>query len=216
MSRQIARQSAKVDEIRARIVQEARAEADRIVAEAKAAAGAAVAKARADADADVARRDKAAREEAERARKQRLAAAHSGARARLLSARAAALEDAYATALGKLQGLRDEPGYAEWLKALLVEAVLALRPHEDLEVLVDARDEKLASDDFLGSVEIVLTFSHNLAVRLALASERIETSGGVIVRARGGNIRCDNTFEERLRGARPELFRRVSSEILGE
>jgi vacuolar-type H+-ATPase subunit E/Vma4 len=134
----------------------------------------------------------------------------------VLEARAAILEEARAAALLALDGVRATPDYPEVLKALVVEAALALAPADDLEVLIDERDEAVVSGDFLGSIEIVLTFSHNLATKLALANERIRTAGGVVVRGRGSRVRCDNTLEERLRAAWPDLSRRVAAEVYGE
>lgn len=208
-------ENAKVAEIRGALLSEAQDEAARIVGEAKGAVRAALERARAEADAEAAAREKAAGEEAERLRRSRIAGAASAARTRLLSARAAILEEAVAAAGERLDRLRADGNYAEYLKAMLVEAALALAPAEDLEVLIDARDGTIVTEDFLGSVEIVLTFSHNLATKLRLAPERVTTAGGVVVRVRGGTLRCDNTFEERLRAARPDLFAKVAAEVLG-
>jgi vacuolar-type H+-ATPase subunit E/Vma4 len=212
----VADEKPKVAEIRQRILREAEDEAARILGEAQGAAHGTVERTRQEADAATTEAAAAARAQADRLRKARLAAAAAAARTRTLEARTAVLRHAYDAVREGLGALRERPEYPEQLKALIVEAALVLAPADDLEVLIDPRDEKTVTDDFLGSVEIVLTFSHNLAAHLRLGADRIQTAGGVVLRQRGGSRRCDNTFEERLRALRPELFRRTAAEVLGQ
>ena len=208
--------NAKVAEIRELIIAEAKSTAEKLVAEAQQAAAALNERSREQANNAVAALTRLARESAERQRRARLAGAASTAGNRVLKARAAVFDEALAAATLELQKLRDDPSYPEWLKSLLIEAALALRPHEQLDIFLDARDEAIVTNDFLGSVEIVLTFSHSLGVRFSLAPQRIQTVGGIILQARGSSLRCDNTFEERLRAGRPALMRLVAAQVLGQ
>jgi V/A-type H+/Na+-transporting ATPase subunit E len=206
---------AKVEAIRTVILDEARAEAERILAEAEELARQVVAATRDEMDLEAHAREEAAHREADRQRRARRAHASSLARTQRLAARDEVLRAAIDASREWLSALRERPSYPAFLKELLLDAAVALAPHDDLEVLFDARDEEIVTSDFLGSVEIELAFGKAVAVRFHSATERIITMGGVVVRVRGHNLRCDNTLEERLRSAGPDLLRLAAAEILG-
>jgi vacuolar-type H+-ATPase subunit E/Vma4 len=207
---------AKVAAIRSVILKEAQEEADRILQAARQAAHEALEAAKAEADREAAAGEQQATERAESRLRANAASASAEARSRLLKARSEIMQQAVEGTAQRLDEIRARPEYPELLKALVLEAALTLAAHSDLTVLIDPRDASLVTDDFLGSVEIILTFSHNLGTKLSLGRETIETSGGAVLCARGSNIRCDNTLEERLRTARPELYRMVSQEVVGQ
>jgi vacuolar-type H+-ATPase subunit E/Vma4 len=208
--------NAKVAEIREIILAEARSEADRLLRAAEQEAAELLQRSRSEVDREIATRQQLAHEAAERERRTRRAAAASAARARVLAAHAQILEEAIASAGEHLAQLRDRPGYAEWLKALLIEGALALTPHDQIDVLIDERDVSIVDNDFLGAAEVVLTFSHNLGVHLSVVPQRIQTKGGIVLEVRGSNVRCDNTIEERLRATRPELLEHVAAQVFGQ
>ena len=206
---------AKVAAIRAVILKEAQEEADRILRAAREAAREALAAAHAQADCEAEAGEQQAADRAEHRLRASAASANAEAHSRLLTAHSEIMQQAVEETSVRLGEIRAQPEYPELLKALLLEAALTLAPHTDLSVMIDPRDASLVTDDFLGSVEIILTFSHNLGTKVSLSNEAIETAGGVVLCARGSNIRCDNTLEERLRTALPELYRMVSQEVVG-
>ena len=209
--------SAKVSAIRATILAQARAQAEAAVSAAEAEAAAHLAERKRAVDDWVKERTRAAREAADKERRTRVAAAATAARSRVLGARTAVLEEATAAVLARLAAVRTRSDYPEMLKAMLVEAALAVAPaatEEALEVQIDERDAATVTSDFLGSVEIVLTFTHSLGVHFLLAPERIETAGGVVVAVKNSNVRCANTLEERLAAHKPALMREVFEDVL--
>jgi V/A-type H+/Na+-transporting ATPase subunit E len=118
----------------------------------------------------------------------------AGARLSAVAAVRQAGEDAFrefvADVRGKLDGIRDSPGYPALLRALLRESLTAL-PAADV-LRVDPRDERLAAD---------LLAELGAAVEIA---GTLETAGGLEL-ARGEDRVVRNTVEERFANAEPAL-----------
>lgn len=107
-------------------------------------------------------------------------------------------EQIITAARNKLNLLRDDPNYSEIIKLLIIEAVNKINDDE-LEILIDARDEKLVTQDYLSSIEIIFTFSYNRVIKLNLSDKRITTTGGIIIKTTQKNLYINNTFEERFK-----------------
>jgi len=137
------------------------------------------------------------RQDVEKETMRKMAAINLEASMKKLRSKAALMQQAVDDAKRELESIRRGENYPDYLKALILEAVLELK-EEDIEVYIDARDEKVITKDFLSSIEIILTFTYSLVVKLEIANERITTAGGVVIRARNKNVLCNNTFEERM------------------
>lgn len=205
-------QAEKIEAIKRQIIAEATAEARQAVSASEQWAAEHQAEAQKEADAEVGRMFKAAEAEGEARARKIISAAEIEQRSQKLRKQAELMEDAISFAAGKLDTIRQDPNYSEFIKALIIEAALKLG-EEEVDVLIDRRDAAIVTQDFLSSIEIIFTFSYNLVIKLDLGESFIETSGGAILRSKRGNVMFNNTFEERLKGVAGEVKRALAAEL---
>ncbi|OFZ78225.1 MAG: hypothetical protein A2583_02575 [Bdellovibrionales bacterium RIFOXYD1_FULL_53_11] len=131
---------------------------------------------------------------------------------RKLKAKAALMERASEDARTAVADIRNSGNYPDFLKALILEAVLSLK-EDDVWVLFDHADDKIITKDLLSSIEIILTFTYNMVIKLDIPEERIKTSGGIIVKAKNKNVLCNNTFDERMELYEGTFRQQVNTEL---
>lgn len=168
-----------------RIEQAAAAEAEQIIAQAEAEAAARFA---------AKRRAALTSLPAERVRGEQRARLEA---ARIVNAaRAALVEEALHAAQEQLAALRQQAGYPEVLRALLTEAVEALRAENGIvQVLADERDR-----------ETLLPLLDSVDLRYQAAVFDRTCWGGVAVKEEDSRIYVDNTLERRFERATPHLY----------
>lgn len=108
-----------------------------------------------------------------------------------------ATNDVFGDALKAMGSVRGSSDYATMFRALLEEAMASMG--DDVEVVVDPRDEKLAK-------KVLSDLGANHAVKTD-----VTTAGGVLVRASAGRVVRRNTFEDRM-----EKLRRIAQSQIAE
>jgi V/A-type H+-transporting ATPase subunit E len=112
-------------------------------------------------------------------------------------------------ALERLKGVKGEgfkgSSYPGILAGLIKESALSIATgsssaDEDVEVLLSEEDATASYVDQAMLTELTdeLRSENGVNVQLSLSSERIKSTGGVLVRRKDGTIAVNNTFEQRM------------------
>lgn len=148
-------------------------------------------------------------EEADKIERKILSTARMKSRKRKLEAREETINKVFASAMEELEDLREnQEKYQETLENLIRDGGVAIGGG-DLEVLVSE------GDDFL-SEERIEKLSKNISeetrkdTSLKLINELNSASGGAIVHKSDGSLRCNNTFEARLKRMKDSLRTKVA------
>lgn len=136
--------------------------------------------------------------EAELVKQRIIADAKLKARKQKLNVKEAAIQAAFGEAEKELRKFGSTAEYPSVLKKIIKEAVNSIGS-EDMEIITNKADRKIVTQDFLKSLS---------KFNIALSPQTIETSGGVIVRAK--NTEVDNTFETRMARMRDNLRTKVA------
>lgn len=136
--------------------------------------------------------------EAELVKQRIIADAKLKARKQKLNVKEAAIQAAFGEAEKELRKFGSTAEYPSVLKKIIKEAVNSIGS-EDMEIITNKADRKIVTQDFLKSLS---------KFNIALSPQTIETSGGVIVRAK--NTEVDNTFETRMARMRDNLRIKVA------
>ena len=129
-------------------------------------------------------------------------------RNRVLQTKEALVDKAFEEALAKLQEYVKTNGYHEKLLKFVEEAAKKLGS-KNLVVLVNSADRAWLSQETLS------TLSKKLQIRLELAAEPENCSGGYKVQTADGKLMYDNTIENRVQQLKAEL-RLEAAKILFE
>ena len=111
--------------------------------------------------------------------------------------------------------------YDEILAGLVKEAAISIispehemHAEEDLEVLVSDEDANFISQSLLDKISDEISREEGVKIRLSLSKERINASGGVVVRRKDGKVEVNNTFEKRMERFMPILREKVACILL--
>jgi V/A-type H+-transporting ATPase subunit E len=113
-----------------------------------------------------------------------------------------------AAALERIEGVKSggfkDSSYPEILAGLIKESALSIAAGSsagaDVEVLLSEEDATASYVDqaMLTQLADEISSEKGATVQLSLADERIKSAGGVIVRRKDGTIEVNNTFEQRM------------------
>jgi vacuolar-type H+-ATPase subunit E/Vma4 len=144
-----------------------------------------------------------------------LALANFEGRKRIARAKSQLLDEVLAECKKKLTELagKDEVNHKGGLDGLILEAATKL-VGTDLEVVVNENDRKYMKEN-IRRLERELAKRTNTQVRLSLADQQPEISGGAIVRTRDGRQSFNNTWEARLAKVSQDMAGKIS-ELLFE
>ena len=134
-------------------------------------------------------------------------------RRKTLSVKSKYLDEVISKTEEELSKIAEKGGkdYAEVLKNFISEAVANL-DSEELIVYANERDKSLVSD----VINQLKKEMRNRNVKLSLANESIDTSGGIIVQSADGRQIFNNTFEARLIKLKDELRGKILTILFGE
>ncbi|MGQ9830017.1 MAG: V-type ATP synthase subunit E [Thermochromatium sp.] len=104
--------------------------------------------------------------------------------------------------------IEDQSNYDAWLRRLIVEAAELIESSE-IEVSANTRDQRRL---FMNWDTIIAALPPGKTAMLA--SEVIDTLGGVLVTSADGRIRVDHTFEGRLERLRPRIQQTILERLL--
>ncbi|MGQ9658591.1 MAG: V-type ATP synthase subunit E [Thermochromatium sp.] len=104
--------------------------------------------------------------------------------------------------------IEDQSNYDAWLRRLIVEAAELIESSE-IEVSTNTRDQRRL---FMNWDTIIAALPPGKTAMLA--SEVIDTLGGVLVTSADGRIRVDHTFEGRLERLRPRIQQTILERLL--
>jgi len=107
----------------------------------------------------------------------------------------------------RLIALAKRGKYVSELERIIIDAGVALGGGK-LEVVLNERDSGLPLK--LGAMSKVIFEKTGNRTELELSKERIETSGGVVVKTADGKVTLDNTFEDMLKRREKELRLKVA------
>jgi V/A-type H+-transporting ATPase subunit E len=195
-------------EMVAEIKEAANEEGARIIEEAKANADQKLEAARAELEAQK-QQFVAAEERKGAAAKERIVrAARQNARKLRWTADEEMIDKTLAAALERIEGVKSggfkDISYPEILAGLIKESALSIAAGSsagaDVEVLLCEEDATASYVDqaMLTKLADEINSEKGATVQLSLADERIKSAGGVIVRRKDGTIVVNNTFEQRM------------------
>jgi len=196
-----------VEKIVEKILEDARAEAQRTLEEAEREAAKIEAQSEAEAERVRASILKDAQEKAERRARQVLAEARLEAKRRVLSARRKALERVFAEALRRLRRLPEE-AYVELLKRLIVQAAETGRE----EIIVSPDDRAKLPASFLREVNEELR-KRGKPGELTLSREMRPLGGGVVLRS--SRVEINASFPVLIERVRERLEIDVAKMLFG-
>lgn len=200
--------------LRARIIEDARREADGICAQGRKDAAHLFEQQTANL---VVMRDKAldaAAKEGDAKAKKILATISQERRKIRLEAQEKVLQEILSRIRGLTAGFRVSPAYGDHLKALIVEGALTLDT-DVVVVVASACDVEMMNYDFLGNIERELKEKHHKSITLILEPDAATQDIGVILRSKDRRIACDNTFEGRLLRAYATIRAEILNEVFG-
>jgi vacuolar-type H+-ATPase subunit E/Vma4 len=128
---------------------------------------------------------------------------------RIARAKSQLLEEIFAVSTKRLSELNaaSEPRIGASLDGLVVEAATRLDGSE-LEILSSARDKKYVRGSVV-KLEKKISTLKRASVRLSIADEELQVSGGVVVRTLNGKQIFNNTWEARLEQIKNEMTGRL-------
>lgn len=174
------------EEERESILEEAREEAEEIKTEAKK-----------KADSEKERIFDKGEREAETVSKRVIANARRDARQKELRIREDIIQDVFKEAKEKLEDLRNEEGYENILRDLILEGGKTVGGGE-LEVLIHEKDEDIFSESDFDDLEEEISEETGKDTSIEVLTELGKDEVGAIVRRKDGSVSCNNTLEERL------------------
>jgi V/A-type H+-transporting ATPase subunit E len=156
------------------------------------------------------RRDIIARgeKEADLLRQRIVANAKLNARKSALDAKEELISAVFEEAHKQLAQTASTENYRDILRELIKEGVASVG--EDVEVLCRPEDEELLKGGILKDL------SRELGVDITLSGEKIDSIGGVVVRAKSGRVEVNNTFETRLQRMKEALRSRIAKVLFTE
>ncbi len=141
--------------------------------------------------------------------KQRIVAnAKLTARKSALDAKEELLNKVFEEAQNQLSKTASTEKYGDILRELIREGVASVG--EDVELICRAEDEGLLKGGILREL------SKELGVDITLSTEKIDTMGGVVVRAKSGKVEVNNTFETRLQRMQDALRSKIAKILFPE
>ncbi len=146
--------------------------------------------------------------EAESKKKRILALARLEARKSILAARHDMMEEAFAEAVNRLSRL-DDVEYREIIKEMFLSADMS---DGDVEVILSPRDKKRISHDFLKGVQKELAMKGK-KVELKLSDNFRDISGGFVIRK--GKVEFNNSFEAVIKMQRDVMETEVAKILFG-
>jgi vacuolar-type H+-ATPase subunit E/Vma4 len=200
----------------AKILADARSEADRAI---KSAGRSVEAQRRkAEAEAEKARKEvlERVRRKVEKLKSKETASAQIESKRLLLKAREQAISGILERIGRELEAVRgDRPRYGKALRRLAAEAVAAV----DLPLVLlrlNPEDAALLGEGFAGEVaaDVKGLLGRDIEVRMETGTDEGLTSGGCIAASEDGRIIFDNTFKRRLERMKQELRSMIVKEVL--
>lgn len=198
------------DRIVNKILNDAKAEAERILSQAKAEAEALKEEARRRAASEVEAIVMKHREALEEEARRRVMEARIKAKERWLKEREDLINRAIERVKDRLASFVESPSYVKALESLIEEAAVAIGGG-DLLVQLNERDSKLNLN--LDSIAKKVSAKIGVDTRLELSDTKAKCIGGAIVSTRDGSFIYDNTLESRLE-RQASAMRITASKIL--
>jgi V/A-type H+-transporting ATPase subunit E len=195
-----------VNEIEGRIKDEANAECDRIVREADAKASELISEAREEIEDR--KKDFILAEEARglEEKERMVRAARLNAKKLKWNAEEEMTKKALKEAMERIKAVKEKGfkgvSYSEIMAGLIKDASISLiaggGTDNELEAVISDDDVPYIDKSILKKISTEISQDMNVPVNLSISSERIKSTGGVIVRGKAGKIEVNNTFEQRM------------------
>ncbi|MFX0204133.1 MAG: V-type ATP synthase subunit E [Candidatus Hodarchaeota archaeon] len=194
------------------IMSEAEAEAAKIIAEAENEKARIIKEAQEEAERRRQSILRDTRAEEELSKRRELARTGLQIRMEILATKERMIEQAFAAAMEKLQTFTKTPEYASLLEHLIIEGTVGLGGG-DIHIQTNHNDALLLHD--LQKLDQFISNRIKTPTTLYLLPDRLNCSGGVLIKKADGSIMIDNTFEAKVARQRREL-RLLVSKILFE
>lgn len=202
-----------LDKMTQRILSDAEKESKKVIGEAKEEAERKKSSAEKKAEAEAEKILNEGEREAKRIEHRILASARLKARQLKLDAQESLIQEAFSKAKDELIGLgRDQQKYQKILEELVKAGGIAIDGGE-LEVQILKKDKKFLPEVTARNLAKEISKSAGNETSLKISTILGNASGGVVVQKADGSVKCDNTFEARLRRIKHSL-RSKAAEIL--
>jgi vacuolar-type H+-ATPase subunit E/Vma4 len=120
--------------------------------------------------------------------------------------------DAERRATEELAAVREQPGYAQMIRAWTVEAALGLG--EEMAVVRCPEADAGVVEQSLAAASKELEQRHGLSVRLRFSEDRLPSGQGVVLAGSSGTVAFSNTATARMRRFAPEIGRIVYHTVI--
>jgi V/A-type H+-transporting ATPase subunit E len=202
-----------LDKLVQTILTDAETEAEKIIAEANQEKAQIIEEARKEAERREKRILREAEVEAELVKKRELARTGLQIRMETLETKEKLIEQAIVKALEKLRVFTKEPGYKALLEQLVVDGAVGVGGGE-LQVQINEAD--VAKLQNLPQLATRVGEQTQTETTLKLAPERLNCSGGALIKKADGSIFIDNTFEARIARQRREIRVLIANALFGK
>ncbi|MEA1904581.1 MAG: V-type ATP synthase subunit E family protein [Candidatus Hadarchaeota archaeon] len=151
--------------------------------------------------------------EAEKIEHRVLASARLKTRQLKLNTQESLIQDAFSKAMDELPNLRKDKQRYQKIMGELVKAGGIAIGGEELEIQILKEDKKFLPKATVHDLTKKISKSTGNETSLKISTSLKNASGGVVVQKADGSVKCDNTFEARLRRLKHSL-RSKTAEIL--